>query len=145
MPWNRIYHPEGVWSQADRDAIAKGITDVYATQYPRHSTLVTFIPIAKGSFYSGGEVTTNFVRITLQHMKGSWSTYDLENSVRTKFRENFKHLIEDRGMKYELQINEIPFEEISFNGWVNNTLLGEPLFKESVEKDELVPTKRVRE
>jgi hypothetical protein len=115
MPWNRIYHPEGVWSQADRDAIAKGITDVYATQYPRHSTvngylcpdhqfcsmttnnlcrqLVTFIPIAKGSFYSGGEVTTNFVRITLQHMKGSWSTYDLENSVRTKFRENFKHLV----------------------------------------------------
>lgn len=48
-------------------------------------------------------------------------------------------------MKYELQINEIPFQEISFNGWVNNTLLGEPLFKESVEKDNLIPTKTVRE
>lgn len=48
-------------------------------------------------------------------------------------------------MKYELQIQEIPFEEISFNGWVKNTLLAEPLFKEGVEKDQLIQTKVVRD
>lgn len=48
-------------------------------------------------------------------------------------------------MKYELQIDEIPFEEISFSGWVKNTLLGEPLFKEGVEKDKLISTKTDRE
>ena len=47
-------------------------------------------------------------------------------------------------MAYELQIEQIPFPEISFDNYVANTLLGDPETKKMVKENTLYPLKTVK-
>ncbi|KAF4979215.1 hypothetical protein FZEAL_4524 [Fusarium zealandicum] len=139
MPFNRWYYPAGSLSQGDKDAIAKGITDIYAEKYPRHSTLVIFIELPAGNIFVGGEKNERFHRITLQHMSGSYDVRTLENDVRVRFREVWKPYVDDRGFGFELQIEEIPAPQISFHNYMTHHILAEPLFEDMIKQDEIFP------
>jgi hypothetical protein len=50
----------------------------------------------------------------------------------------------ERGYTYELQLEEIASNEISFDNYVSNTILGQPLLKEMVRDNVLFPLKVTR-
>lgn len=144
MPFNRWYYPAGSLSQSDKEAIAKGITDIYAERYPRHSTIVVFHELPEGNLFTGGQVTTNFHRVTLQHMAGSYDVKMLENDIRIRFRKVWKPFVDDRGHGFELQIEEILAQQISFHNYLSHHILAEPLFEEMVKDDGIFAVETVR-
>jgi len=125
MPFNRLYYPEGSLSSADKAAIAKGITDVYAEKYPTHGTLIVFHSVPEDSFFNDGKVTKGLVRITLQFLEGSWNAREFIG-VQQKFTDAWKPYVMDRGLEYELQIEIASLNNISFNGF--NPLIGDEFF-----------------
>lgn len=70
MPLWKIYHPVGVYSVADKKEMAERITRLYR-QLPRFYVGVVFQEIAADSFYVGGEPTSRFVRIWVDHIARS--------------------------------------------------------------------------
>lgn len=53
--------------------------------------------------------------------------------------------MEDRGHAYELQIEEIPSPQISFDNYISHHILAEPLYEEMCKKDEIFKVKLVPE
>lgn len=52
--------------------------------------------------------------------------------------------VDDRGYTYELQIEEIPSAQVSFDNYIARSVLSEPLFEEMVRTDNLFPLKTVK-
>lgn len=58
MPLWNIYHPVGAYTEDDKHAFAKRVTDLYG-MLPKFYVDVIFQEISKDSFYIGGEPRDN--------------------------------------------------------------------------------------
>ncbi|QTI71291.1 tautomerase family protein [Gordonia polyisoprenivorans] len=111
MPFWTIYTPEGIFSETQKKALASEVTDGYA-QYggmPRFYVVVIFKEVPSGSFYVGGEPVHNFVRIVIDHIARA-TPVDARPIVMQLFETQLAPHIKDRGLDWELHIDETPID-----------------------------------
>jgi phenylpyruvate tautomerase PptA (4-oxalocrotonate tautomerase family) len=116
MPLHRIYHPASAFSSTDKAALSQHITDMYTSSgLPAFYVVVLFIPIEKDSFYVGGQLTNNFIRIVSQHLARQLPNDEAKKQFMEKFDKVLAPFIKDKG--YNWEVNYI----ISFVLFFNNS------------------------
>lgn len=116
MPLWKIYHPAGAFTDAEKSEIAKQITDIYGAIMPRFYVGVIFQAIAPENFYVGGKPAHGFVRIVMEHIARSFPSIESSRRFIDRINALLKPYIEDRGLDWELHIDETPIDYWSING-----------------------------
>ena len=116
MPLWHIYTPEGVYSDDDKTAFARGITDIYERYgLPRFYVSVMFHELAPNAFFIGGEQTGDFVRISIDHI-----ARQVEPSRRLSAMQSINKAIDpfvkDRGLRSEIHVDETPIDFWTIEG-----------------------------
>jgi phenylpyruvate tautomerase PptA (4-oxalocrotonate tautomerase family) len=108
MPLWKIYHPETAFSDADKQAIAERLTGLYRDLPPFYVGVI-FEAVAPRNFYVGGKPADDFVRISVDHIARQIK----DDETKQKFLSGIGRLlapyIADRGLRWELHIDETPF------------------------------------
>lgn len=116
MPLWQIFHSPDAFTAEEKQAIARQITDVYATILPRFYVNVFFQPLPKSSFFIGGEPVDDFVRVTVDHIARSFDSDELRKRFLAACTRIFTPYTTDRGLRWELNVDETPFELWTLNG-----------------------------
>jgi phenylpyruvate tautomerase PptA (4-oxalocrotonate tautomerase family) len=106
--WN-VYHPEGAYTDAEKNAFAERITKMYTDiDLPKFYVNVIFQEIPKRSFYIGAEPVGNFVRITVVQIARTLPTDELRGAWLRVAEEAVRPYVQDRGYDWEFHIDETP-------------------------------------
>ena len=100
MPLWKVYHPEGAFSSDEKKSMAGAIPDVYGRVMPRFYVNVLFEAVPAGSLYIGGELHTNFVRITVEHIARAFTSDKAKAGFMKHMNKVLKPWIEDRGFDW---------------------------------------------
>lgn len=110
MPFWKVYHPVGAFTAEDKKALSGRITDLYRG-LPKFYVIVVFQEVAPESFYMGGEEAPNFVRIWMDHIARSFPPDQKAKDKWLGWAEAaLAPYIKDRGMDWEIHIDETPFD-----------------------------------
>lgn len=111
MPVWKIYAPENTFTYEQKRAIAAGVTEDYAKYgaMPRFYVVVVFEEVSSDSFFVGGESVGNFVRIVIAHIARTLPT-DLRPAALDIIESKLAPHIRDRGLDWELHIDETPID-----------------------------------
>ena len=109
MPFWKIYHPVGAFTAEDKKALSGRITDLYRG-LPKFYVIVVFQEVAPESFYMGGEEASNFVRIWMDHIARSFPDKKAKDKWLGWAEAALAPYIKDRGMDWEIHIDETPFD-----------------------------------
>jgi phenylpyruvate tautomerase PptA (4-oxalocrotonate tautomerase family) len=116
MPLWQIHHSTGLLGKDDRKAMAGAITDLYARVLPRFYVGVVFNEVDPDNLYIGGEEAGDFLRISVDHIARQFS----DDKSRQRFLQACNAIIEPYterlGLRWELHIDETPFELWSIQG-----------------------------
>lgn len=115
MPLWKIYHPENAFTDEDRQAIAQRITAVYG-DLPRFYVGVVFEAVARSSFFIGGEPADDFVRISVDHIARQIRDEETRLRFLEGVRRQLSPYIADRGLRWEMHVDETPFNLWSIQG-----------------------------
>lgn len=115
MPLWIIYHPVDAYTADDKCAFAKKITELY-DMLPKFYVNVIFQEISKSFFYIGGEPVDNFVRLTMDHIARNIPE-DRTLWWLEKVNAAIAPFVKDRGFKWELHVDETPFNLWSVQGY----------------------------
>ncbi|KAF7304412.1 Tautomerase-3 domain-containing protein [Mycena chlorophos] len=108
MPLHRFYVPKGLYSGADKSAIAQAITDLYGAAMPRFYVAVFFVEFGEEDFYFSGEKASKrkFVRIDIDHLARTFT----DDAAKEKFMARYEKVLEPftkaRGIEWEIQIKD---------------------------------------
>lgn len=117
MPLWKIYHPVGAYSREDKQALSQAITAPYARMLPRFYVGVIFQEVAEDSFFIGGEPRNNFVRIWVDHIARSFPDAASGQRFMQHMTTVFAPWTSDRGLDWELHIDETPFALWTIQGY----------------------------
>lgn len=115
MPLWKFYHPQDAFSAGDKAAIAGRITTLYRA-LPKFYVGVVFQEIPKDSFYVGGEPADDFVRIWVDHIARSFKDEEIKGRFLTAVNQLLAPYIADRGLRWEVHVDETPFSLWSIQG-----------------------------
>ena len=116
MPLWHIYCPFNAYTSADKTEFASRITDLYAKfGLPRFYVSVMFHELAADDLQIGGEPRNDFVRISMDHIARRM-TPDRYDSWMDHVTETLDPFVRQRGFKWEVHIDETPFELWSIEG-----------------------------
>ncbi|KAK7050317.1 Tautomerase-3 domain-containing protein [Favolaschia claudopus] len=105
MPLHRFFLPKGLYSAADKSAIAQAITKVYAI-LPAFYVVVVFVELDPGDFFVGGKASGRRVRINVEHVARNFE--DGSPKRKRKFMERYEAALapftKARGIEWEVQI-----------------------------------------
>lgn len=117
MPQWNIAHPPGAFDPEIKKAFAKEITRIYSELgLPRFYVNVFFWECAKDDCFIGGEPTDDFVRIWIDHIALDTideTKYTMDQTrawVGMRIGATVKPFVKDRGYRWELHIDDTPFE-----------------------------------
>lgn len=116
MPLWKIYHPEGAFSPAQKQAISEAITGLYSVRLPKFYVGVVFQAVPADDFYVGGQPATNFVRIWVDHIARTLPDAEARTRWMGFVIKTLTPFIGDRGFDWEFHIDETSFELWSING-----------------------------
>lgn len=116
MPLWQIFHSPDAFTADDKQEIARQVTAVYATVLPRFYVNVFFHPLPKASYFIGGEPVDDFVRVTVDHIARSFDSDDVRKRFLGACTRILTPYTTDRGLRWELHIDETPFELWTLNG-----------------------------
>jgi phenylpyruvate tautomerase PptA (4-oxalocrotonate tautomerase family) len=116
MPLWKVYHPENAFSDDDKHAIAERITGLYRDLPPFYVGVV-FEPVPRTSFYIGGKPTNDFVRISVDHIARQINDDGIKQKFLAAIGQLLAPYIADRGLRWELHIDETPFSLWSIQGF----------------------------
>lgn len=117
MPLWTIYHPADAFSDDDKQKIAAQVTDIYAPFMPRFYVGIVFNAVAPTDFFIGGEPRDNFVRLVLEHIAREFPDTRAGQRFIDKVNQVIAPFIKDRGLDWEIHIDETPFDLWSINGF----------------------------
>ncbi|OZJ04313.1 hypothetical protein BZG36_03169 [Bifiguratus adelaidae] len=119
MPLHRIYHPKGVFSEDDKRQISQRLTKMYTdVGLPPFYVVVVFLPSESEDLWVGGEKNDHFVRIVSQHLARTMPTDDVKVNAMDRIDEAFAPFVKDRGLEWELHIEEVERDLWRENGLV---------------------------
>lgn len=116
MPLWKIYHPEDAYSSQDKQEIAERITQMYQSFLPRFYVNVFFHALAKDNFYIGAEPCDDFIRISIDHIARSLKDAEAQKQFLMGCTQVLQPYIAERGYRWELHVNETPFDLWMING-----------------------------
>jgi len=111
MPFWTIYTPEHTFTAEQKNAIASDLTDGYS-QYagiPKFYVVTVFQEVPSESFYVGGKPVDNFVRIVIDHI-ARVTPVEARPLVLHLIESQLAPHIKDRGLNWELHIDETPID-----------------------------------
>jgi phenylpyruvate tautomerase PptA (4-oxalocrotonate tautomerase family) len=118
MPLWKFYHPVGAFTADDKKALAERITKLYtASKLPAFYVGVVFQEVAEDSFFIGGEPTSKFVRIWIDHIARTMDTKEQRDRALKAFNAAIAPYVHDRGFSWEFHIDETPFDLWSIQGF----------------------------
>ncbi|MCZ8283542.1 MAG: tautomerase family protein [Aquidulcibacter sp.] len=117
MPLWKIYHPANAFSEADKADLAEKITDVYGAVMPRFYVGILFQSVEPTQFFVGGKPSGQFVRIVMEHIARSFPNVEASRRFIDRINDILKPYVADRGLDWELHIDETPFDYWSINGY----------------------------
>jgi phenylpyruvate tautomerase PptA (4-oxalocrotonate tautomerase family) len=117
MPLWHIYHPEGVYTADDKQALADDISELYVRvgALPKFYVSVIFHELPSESFYIGGRAAGNFVRIWIDQIARRLAD-DFKEQWMEQLSETLAPFVRDRGLDWEIHIDETPRELWTVNG-----------------------------
>jgi phenylpyruvate tautomerase PptA (4-oxalocrotonate tautomerase family) len=77
MPLHRLFVPKGLYTQADKAALAEAITAVYTPMLPAFYVVVLFIELEPTNYFVGGKPTERMLRIGVEHVARNFVGYVL--------------------------------------------------------------------
>ncbi|WP_156759907.1 tautomerase family protein [Microbacterium karelineae] len=112
MPYFKISTPIGAYTDEDKQAIAKAITDACTlyVQIPAFFVNVYFDEIAPNNTYTGGESRDNFVRIMADTSARQMPTAEMRAGAMSVLVEAMRPFIQDRGYHSEINLDETPLD-----------------------------------
>ncbi|KAJ7609759.1 putative oxalocrotonate tautomerase [Mycena polygramma] len=117
MPLHRLFVPKGLYTLADKAALAKAITDVYPF-LPQFYVVVLFIELEPTDFFVGGKTTERMVRISVEHIARNFSEYnDAHKRVfMDRYEAALAPFIKARGLDWEVQVTDCDRALWNMNG-----------------------------
>ena len=115
MPLWKFYHPEGVYSPEDKQAIAERIIGIYR-MLPKFYVGVVFQEIPRSSFFIGGEPADDFVRIWVDHIARTFDSEELTVRFLTAVGQLLAPYVDERGLRWEMHVDETPFSLWTIQG-----------------------------
>lgn len=116
MPLWKVYHPIGAYTAEDKAGIARAITAVYGRVMPKFYVGVVFQEVAEDSFYIGGEPNGHFVRIWVDHIARTFRSDEQRAGFMSRMAELLKPWLGERGLSWEMHVDETPFELWTIDG-----------------------------
>jgi phenylpyruvate tautomerase PptA (4-oxalocrotonate tautomerase family) len=116
MPLWNLYCPEGTYTPEHKQALAERITELY-TEFgiPRFYVSVVFVELLRESYFVGGEPAADFVRIWI-HEIARRVPEDARGWWMKRIRDTVAPFLTDRGLRWEVHIDNTPRELWSING-----------------------------
>ncbi|MEJ7928207.1 tautomerase family protein, partial [Sphingobium sp. AN641] len=69
MPFWRIYHPAGAYSEDEKQAISEAVTSLYTNiPIPKFYVVCLFEEVQAGNLFVGGRKHEKFVRVHIDHI-----------------------------------------------------------------------------
>uniref|UniRef100_A0A914DDX4 Tautomerase cis-CaaD-like domain-containing protein n=1 Tax=Acrobeloides nanus TaxID=290746 RepID=A0A914DDX4_9BILA len=117
MPLHHIWYTPGTFTEHDKEALSKKITDLYvAFGLPPFYVIVLFHPVEEKNYFVGGKKTNKFVRIILLHIARGFDGYKSANKFIAKYEEILAPFIKDRGLDWEISIEQSERDLLRVNG-----------------------------
>jgi phenylpyruvate tautomerase PptA (4-oxalocrotonate tautomerase family) len=109
MPLWKVYRPVGAYTREDKHALAKRITGIYSS-LPKFYVDVVFQEVPQDSFYVGGELASNVVRIHMDHVARQLTSEAAKTKFLARVEDAIAPFVNDRGFDWEFHIDETPFD-----------------------------------
>lgn len=116
MPLWKIYHPADAFTAEDKKGIAQALTGIYGRVMPKFYVGVVFQAVDEENFYIGGETHPRFVRIWVDHIARTFTSDEMRTGFFQTINKLFAPYIADRGLDWELHIDETPFDLWTIQG-----------------------------
>ncbi|KAA8894175.1 putative oxalocrotonate tautomerase [Sphaerosporella brunnea] len=114
MPLHLIYHPPGLYSASEKQALVDDITGIYtAASLPAFWVVVIFRPVAASDFFVGGRgPQSNFVRIVVQHIARNYKPDEVAKmrGFMQKYNDVIEPYTKGKGMHWEVNVDNLPSE-----------------------------------
>lgn len=117
MPLWTIYHSPDAFSDDDKARLAAEITDVYAPFMPRFFVGIVFKAVDEKNLFVGGLPAKRFVRFVLEHIAREFPDRKASKRFIDRINQVIAPYIGDRGLDWEIHIDETPFDLWSINGF----------------------------
>ncbi|CAM0138005.1 hypothetical protein VKS41_001226 [Umbelopsis sp. WA50703] len=119
MPLHRFYTVPGIFSAQDKKEIAQRLTQIYTNVgLPAFYVVVLFEELPLDSIFVGGEPAPKFVRVVSQHLARTMPTYEHKQKAVSGLENAFGPYVKDRGLDWEIHIEEVPRDTWHLNGLV---------------------------
>lgn len=118
MPLWEIFHTRDAFSAQDQQGIAESVTSIYSTFLPKFYVSVLFSEFAASNIYVGGEPTSDFVRIKIDHIARSLDTDEVKERFLNAATRVLAPYTTSRALRWELSVVETPRDLWTINGIV---------------------------
>jgi phenylpyruvate tautomerase PptA (4-oxalocrotonate tautomerase family) len=109
MPLWNVYHPVGVYSEAEKREFAKAVTSLYgAGGLPRFYVWTLFHEVDRDSFYVGGEPVDDCVRVAIDHIARHAEDPARRESVRRRIGALIQPFATAKGLRWEFHVDNTP-------------------------------------
>ncbi|CAK5274407.1 unnamed protein product [Mycena citricolor] len=125
MPFHRFYTPKGLYSDAEKAALAQDITALYTAppvSLPAFYVVVSFIELDQGNFFVGAETkrADNMVRIQVEHVARTFPVGDAgitrKREFMARYEETLKPYTAGRGVDWEIGVEDADPQLWHING-----------------------------
>ncbi|CAK5272663.1 unnamed protein product [Mycena citricolor] len=115
MPFHQFYTPKGLYSDAEKAALAKEITALYAAppiSLPEFYVVVAFIELEQGNFFIGADTkrADNMVRIQVGHVARTFPVGEAgvasKRDFMARYEGTLKRYTAGRGVDWEIGIQD---------------------------------------
>jgi phenylpyruvate tautomerase PptA (4-oxalocrotonate tautomerase family) len=112
MPYWEIFAPEGAFTPEDKKGLSSDLAHMYAenVDIPLFYTVVRFQDLPANSLYVGGEDTTNFVRIVVDHIARHLPDPEYRKFAMGVFEATIAPYVRDKGLDWEIHFDETPLD-----------------------------------
>ncbi|KAN0089035.1 putative oxalocrotonate tautomerase [Hyaloscypha variabilis] len=131
MPLLQFYTNVNQLTQAEKEELAKTLTDRYATRMPAFFVDIVFNELPHGSFFAGGKPADGkFVRFTADHIAINWGKDDDQRakSYLEWLGGVFKERFEPKGWTWEFHVTAS-----NVNWWRIQSLIPPPVGSEALK------------
>ncbi|CAK5274408.1 unnamed protein product [Mycena citricolor] len=125
MPFHRFYIPKGLYSDAEKAALAQDITALYVgppASLPAFYVVVSFIELEHGNFFVAGEAkrADNMVHIQVEHLARTFPDGDdgfkRKRDFMARYEEKLKPYTAGRGVDWEIVVADADPQLWNING-----------------------------
>jgi phenylpyruvate tautomerase PptA (4-oxalocrotonate tautomerase family) len=122
MPYWEFFTPKDALTAEDKKNLSTDLAQMYLdnVDIPLFYTIVRFEEQPEDTLFQGGEPTTNFIRIVVDHIARHLTDTDPDFTLfaMATFENTIAPYIRDRGFDWEIHIDETPLAQWRVQGLI---------------------------